>query len=210
MKRKMIRGFILVISVLFISACSNSAEDEEVGETPDGAEENTATSEENEDKEENDNNDGNDSMYGDLDLPEDQLGLSIGDTAHYKYGYQDIIREFEITLNSVEITDTAGDQPSEEGNYVLANVTLKNLSEVPVVAEDGLSLYLDNENVGGLPWFYIDGVAEKWPGEIQPNESQTGVLLYDSPVGTSYSLISGDSSPNANTISFEFTEDEAE
>ncbi|UOQ49796.1 DUF4352 domain-containing protein [Gracilibacillus caseinilyticus] len=206
MKNKIILVSALFISILFISACSNSAEDEEVSETTD-PEETTTASSEIEDKEANDNSE---SLFGDLDLPEDQLGLSIGDTAHYKYGYQDIIREFEITLNSVEISDTAGDQPSEEGNYVIVNVTLKNLSEVPVIAEDGLSLSLENENVGGLPWFYIEGVAEEWPGEIPPNESQTGVLLYDSPTGTSYSLISGDSSANANTISFEFTEDEAE
>jgi hypothetical protein len=207
LKKKIILALTLFISILFISACSNSAEDEEVSETLD-AEETTTTSLENEDKEENDNSD---SLFGDLDLPENQIGLSIGDTAHYKYGYQDISREFEITLNSVEIADTVGDEPSQEGSYVIVNVTLKNLSEVPVVAEDGLGgLGLGNENAGSFGWFYLEGVAEEWPGEIQPNESQTGVLLYDIATGNSYSLTSGESSANANTISFEFTEDEAE
>ncbi|WP_077623112.1 DUF4352 domain-containing protein [Sediminibacillus massiliensis] len=206
MKKRILLVSTLFISILFISACGNSAEDEEVSDTSDAAE-TTTTSEGNEDKEENDSND---SLFGDLDLPEDQLGLSIGDTAHYKYGYQDIIREFEITLNSVEITDTAGDEPSQEGNYVIADVTVKNLSEEPVIADDGLGISLKNEHVGSTPWFYIEGVAEEWPGEIQPDKSQTGVLLYDVPVGNSYSLISGESHANANTISFEFTKEEAE
>lgn len=85
------------------------------------------------------------------------------------------------------------------------------LDDYPVKAEDGLGgLALDNENASDFLWFYLEGVAKEWPGEIQPNESQTGVLLYDMPAGNSYSLISGESSSNANTISFEFTEDEAE
>ncbi|WP_194287388.1 DUF4352 domain-containing protein [Gracilibacillus oryzae] len=206
MKKRIMITLTLLISILAISACSNSAQNEEVSETPDTEETMTESSGDAEEEQK----DVDESFYGDLDLPENQLGLSIGDTAHWKYGYQDIIREFEITLNSVEITETAGDEPSQEGNYVIANVTLKNLSEVPVVAEDGLGLSLDNENASGFPWFYIDGVAEEWPGEIQPNESQTGVLLYDVPAGNSYSLVSGESSANANTISFEFTADEAE
>lgn len=207
MKKNIVLVITLFISILFISACGNSAENEEVSKNPD-AEETTATSSDNKNKE---GNEDNDSFFGDLDLPEDQIGLAIGDTAHYKYGYQDISREFEITLNSVEIADTVGDEPSQEGSYVIVNVTLKNLSEVPVISEDGLGgLGLENENAGSFSWFYIEGVAEEWPGEIQPNESQTGILLYDLPTGNSYSLISGQSSANANTISFEFTGDEAE
>ncbi|WP_067729827.1 DUF4352 domain-containing protein [Oceanobacillus damuensis] len=206
MKKKIIFVLTLLISILFISACSNSAEDEKASETPD-AEETTSPSLENEDKAGNDNNDN--SMVN-FDLPEDQMGLSMGDTAHYMYGYQDDSREFEITLNSVEIADTLGGEPSQEGTYVLVDVTLKNLSDVPVKAEEGLGIGLGNENAGSFPWFYLEGVAEEWPGEIQPNESQTGVLLYDLPAGNSYELIGGEHHSNANTISFEFTADEAE
>ncbi|WP_337019409.1 DUF4352 domain-containing protein [Oceanobacillus massiliensis] len=142
-------------------------------------------------------------------LPENQLGLSIGDTAHLKNDY----REYEITLNSVEITEKAGEEPSLEGNYVIVDVTLTNLSDEAAYAADAFSTtFLSTEAEGyAVPWFYVDGVAEEWTEEIAPGGSQTGVLLYDMEVSDSYVLHAGRGYEGlSNQISFEFSTNEVE
>ncbi|NAP01777.1 DUF4352 domain-containing protein, partial [Halomonas sp. MG34] len=108
---------------------------------------------------------------------EDQLGLKIGDTATVENNFT----EFEVTLDAIEVAEEAGETPSEQGNYVILDLTVKNLSNEPLTGVDAFSSTSleTKENSSGFTWFYIDGVVEAWNSEIAPGEAQSGSLLFD-------------------------------
>ncbi|MDO6448215.1 DUF4352 domain-containing protein [Oceanobacillus profundus] len=218
MKKLFMGLFSIALLSSLLVACNNDEQDEEVEDTPVTEEETSETPEdeatENEDEdtsegeENNQEDDSNESASeNNGEYPENQEGLGIGDTGHIGSNFG----EFEITLNSVEIKDEVANDPSREGNYVLVDVTVKNLTNEPIPGADALGntfLSTDRESTG-FGWFNMDGVAEEWP-EIAPGESHTGVLLYDLPVNDLYVLNTGRNfSGLSNVVAFEFTQDEA-
>jgi len=210
----------LTLISIFLVACNNEEQGEEVDDTPVTEEETSESPEEdateNEDEEDTSDDEQNNqdeettesSSENSGEYPEDQEGLGIGDTGHFGANFG----EFEFTLNSVEIKEEVADDPSREGNYVLVDVTVKNLTDEPISGADALgnTFLSTNRESTGFGWFNMDGVAEEWP-EIAPGESHTGVLLYDLPVSDLYVLNTGRNfSDLSNVVTFEFTPEEAE
>ncbi|MBP2077505.1 DUF4352 domain-containing protein [Oceanobacillus polygoni] len=218
MKRLCMALFSIALLTSLLVACNNEEQGEEVDPvteegTSESPEEDATENEDEEDNSEGEQNTQEDettesSSENSGEFPEDQEGLGIGDTGHIGNNFA----EYEITLNSVEIQEEVAGEPTREGNYVLVDVTVKNLTNEPLSGTDALGntfLSTDRESTG-FAWFYIDGVAEEWP-EIAPGESHTGVLLYDLPVNDLYVLNTGRNfSDLSNEVAFEFTQEEAE
>ncbi|RDW21721.1 DUF4352 domain-containing protein [Oceanobacillus chungangensis] len=212
MKRTWIKFIILaLISSTLLVACSGKEDNSEVVSGGNSITEKDNSNDElaeevSFDKDRETNTVSSTSTIGDL--PDDQLGLAIGDTAIVKSNFS----EHEITLNSVEIKEQVDDTASELGNFVIVNLTVLNTGDEAVAAADIFSStdLSSIDNSSGFPWYYIEGVAEEWPVDINPGESQTGVLLFDMEVSDQYILTDGEFLEGlTNKISFEFTREEA-
>ncbi|GAQ19907.1 telomeric repeat-binding factor 2 [Oceanobacillus picturae] len=169
---------IVLLLGFFLTAC-NEGEQQNITENDDVSE-GTSESEIGSDDQENGSDDGTtgETKNGEEGISaEDQLGLKIGDTAKVENNFT----EFEVTLDAVEVTEKAGETPSEQGNYVILDLTVKNLSNEPLTGVDAFSSTSleTKENSSGFTWFYIDGVVEAWNSEIAPGEAQSGSLLFD-------------------------------
>jgi hypothetical protein len=220
MKHILIKFSFLVILSILLVACSDKEDSEAVESDTAITEEDNSSEEtgdelteeesETEDKTETEDAANTDSPSANSgNLPENQLGLGIGDTATVKNNYS----EHEITLNSVEIKEQAGETTSELGNFVIVDLTVLNTGEEAVTADSVFSStnLASVDNSSGFPWYYLEGVAEEWPSEIEPGESQTGVLLFDVEVSDQYILnIAEFLDGLSNQVSFEFTSEEAE
>ncbi|MFD2630919.1 DUF4352 domain-containing protein [Oceanobacillus kapialis] len=222
MKRIILNSCVLILFAVMFVACSNEDNNEEDSTSSQGENQESTTEGTNNSKpantdeaESSQGEDASDNTEEEADTSgeaieeaEDQLELGIGDTGK-------IVNNFsthEITLNSVEITEEAGGEPTQEGNYVIVNLTIKNLGDDVLNPEDALSSteLATEPGAGGLPWFYIDGVAEEWPAEIAPGESVNGVLLFDIEQSDEYALQTAfDLDSLSNQVSFVFNADEA-
>ncbi|OZU89884.1 hypothetical protein CIL03_01725 [Virgibacillus indicus] len=218
MKRLLFNLFIVMLLAGILAACSDDQDNtDEENNQEEQTEEETNTDEEQEsesdegnasDSEEDSSEESGDTGSAPDEKAEDQLKLSIGDTGTITNNFS----KHEITLNSVEIKEEAGGEPSQQGNYVIVDLTVKNLGEDALSADDALgSTELATEHGdSGMPWFFIEGVAEEWPGQIESGESQSGVLLFDIQKSDSYALQTAvDLDSLSNQISFIFSADEA-
>lgn len=215
MKRLML-SIILVLTLGFLLvACNNEGEQQDANsndeesqyneDKSEGINENETDSEQQE--EEEDTGDSTTEEDGELSA-EDQLGLKIGDTAVVENNFT----KFEMTLDGVELTEEAGETPSEQGNYVIVDLTVTNLSDEPLTGGDAFSSTRleTKENTSGFTWFYIDGVVEAWDSEIAPGDTQSGQLLYDVEKSEEYTLTLGKNLEGlTNQVTYTFTTDEA-
>lgn len=226
MKRLLFHLCLLLFLAVMLVACSdeeNSADEsttneeekqdsdnEETNDSGSNVDEETATDEASDGEDSSNASETNDDTSEESGKEaEDQLKLNIGDTGKIANNFS----THEITLNSVEITDEAGGEPTQEGNYVIVNLTVKNLGEDVLNPEDALSSteLATEHGSGGLPWFYIEGAAEEWPAEIEPGQSETGVLLFDIQQSDEYALQTAfDLDSLSNQVSFVFKAEEAE
>ncbi|MCG3420740.1 DUF4352 domain-containing protein [Oceanobacillus jordanicus] len=202
--------FSIVLSLgLFLTAC-NEEEQKNTTENDDVSE-GTSESESGSDEQEDGSDDGTtgETENGEEGISvEDQLGLKIGDTATVENNFT----EFEMTLDGVELTEEAGETPSEQGNYVIVDLTITNSSDEPLTGGDAFSSTRleTKENKSGFTWFYIDGVVEAWDSEIAPNDTQSGKLLYDVEKSEEYTLTLGKNLEGlTNQVTYTFTPEES-
>ncbi|MFD1171473.1 DUF4352 domain-containing protein [Oceanobacillus picturae] len=200
---------IVLLLGLLLTAC-NEEEQQNITENDDVSE-GTSESEIGSDEQEDGSDDGTtgETKNGEEGISaEDQLGLKIGDTATVENNYT----EFEVTLDAIEVTEEAGETPSEQGNYVILDLTVKNLSDEPLKGVDafGSTSLETKENSSGFTWFYIDGVVEAWDSEIAPGDTQSGSLLFDVAKSEEYILTMGQNLEGlSNYVTFEFSPEEA-
>ncbi|QGS68920.1 hypothetical protein CV093_12325 [Oceanobacillus sp. 143] len=146
MRQILIKISVLVILSILLVACNNKEDNEaEQSDTPVTEEESSSKETENElPEEESGEEEGSDtedeaetdpSSANTDDLPDDQLGLGIGDTATIKNNFS----EHEITLNSVEIKEQAGESTSELGNFVIVDLTVLNTGDEAITADSVLA-----------------------------------------------------------------------
>lgn len=217
MKRLTLSISTLFLLSLLLVACNSDEEQQEAGNENEEVTESEDVSEETGEEESNESNQEDEttesdageanSDNGDIST-EDQLDLNIGDTARVENNFT----EFEVTLDAIEVTEEAGDTPSEQGNYVIVDLTVNNLSDDPLTGEDafGSTSLETKENSSGFTWFYIDGVVEAWDSEIAPGETQSGSLLFDVAKSEEYMLTMGQNLEGlSNYVTYTFTPDEA-
>ncbi|HEY4601379.1 MAG TPA: DUF4352 domain-containing protein [Cerasibacillus sp.] len=168
MKRILI---ILITGLLLIlTACGNNNTTENT--TADNKKENENTTEEN-----NDNN----KEESDGEIPVYQ----IGETAVIKNDKFDL--EYEVTVNSFEITKEVDGVPLEEllegaydeSGFLVAEVTYKNISdEAYVPNERFLAYFTYGDGGGGELTEYDDMFFNELEKELAPGEEITGKLVY--------------------------------
>ncbi|MEY8749545.1 DUF4352 domain-containing protein [Alkalicoccobacillus gibsonii] len=130
---------------------------------------------ENDDEEES----GNEPNLGDGET-EDQTDLSIGDTAKI----ETTISEYEVTLDAVEFMDELEGEAvqSQFDTLVLADVTIKNLSEESIDISDSMGIFEITTSIesSGYPDVaaHFSGV-DKFSGKLNPNEEASGQMLFE-------------------------------
>ncbi|MGP4064994.1 DUF4352 domain-containing protein [Oceanobacillus sp. M65] len=217
MKRLML-SIILVLALGFLLvACNDEGEQQDANsnneESLDNEDKSEGTNENETDSEQQEEDNGDSTNAEDNSneeeiSAEDQLGLEIGDTAVIENNFT----EFEMTLDAVELTQEAGETPSEQGNYVIVDLTVTNLSDEPLTGGDAFSSTRleTKENTSGFTWFYIEGVVEAWDSEIAPGDTQSGKLLYDVEQSEEYTLTIGKNLEGlTNQVTYTFTPEEA-
>ncbi|HEY4602317.1 MAG TPA: DUF4352 domain-containing protein [Cerasibacillus sp.] len=210
------RILIILITGLLLSVTACGGNDGGKNKTADNKKENENTTEENGDEvtegnkqnAEQDNEDVNDNESGDSEWGEDQLDLGIGDTGIVNNNFT----SYEVTVNSVEFSEKLGEEYPQGDKFALIELTLKNLGEDSYTAEDilGSVTLADEPGSSGMSWFYVEGVAEEWPGEMGTNESQTGYILFDIYNSDQYFLQFGTFlDAVSNKVHFLFTDEDA-
>lgn len=89
----------------------------------------------------------------------------------------------EVTLTSVTFQDTFEDESPELDLFVLANVTVTNMSEHSQSVNDIVSAFEVTPDLEGSGYSEIskhyEGI-DTWEGELEPNQTAEGQLLYQS------------------------------
>lgn len=144
----------------------------------------------------------------DGDWGEDELDLSIGDTATLSTNFA----MTEITLDSVEKVKS---DDADDGEYTVLHMTVKNIGDEAAEFEDifeatELSDDIDDDGVeGGYIW--EDETIDKSPGEVGVGKEVSGELIYDIEDVESYKLfINFGLSSTSNKVSYQFDKDEIE
>ena len=108
---------------------------------------------------------------------EDQLDLEIGDTAVV----ESTIGMYEITLNSVEVTDEIEGQMSELDEFMIVHYTIRNIGEDDINAEETIgNLELTDfiEGGGMTDISMIFDEMETFSGELAPGEDMSAEAAY--------------------------------
>ncbi|MEK4563624.1 DUF4352 domain-containing protein [Alkalihalobacillus sp. FSL R5-0424] len=144
---------------------------------------------------------------------EDQVDLSIGDTAIV----ETTISKYEVTLDAVEFMDELEGEAvqSQFDTLVLADVTIKNLSDESIDISDSMGIFEITTSIEGSGYSdvaaHFSGV-DKFSGELNPNEKASGQMLFEEINGEHHYLrvTPGLTASNAvkNEATWVFTEDE--
>ena len=113
------------------------------------------------------------------DTSKELLDLSIGESAVI----ETTIGTAEVTLTGVTIQDTFEDESPELDLFVLANITVTNMSEHPQSVNDIVSAFEVTPNLEGSGYSEISKhyeMIDTWEGELEPNQTAEGQLLYQS------------------------------
>ncbi|WP_440895624.1 DUF4352 domain-containing protein [Amphibacillus sp. Q70] len=161
--KKMLQLLFVCVSVLLISVgCSNDSVEDDI---EDNSELPTEESTDNEDD-----------LTSESPSSEDLLGL--GDTGILETE----IGNFEVTPTAFRFEEEVGEDDEIPNNeiFIIVNLTIKNIDDEPIVSED--LIYSSNlENVEGAGVgadLYFDEI-NNFEGEIAPDETMTGELLFD-------------------------------
>ncbi|MDY7045176.1 DUF4352 domain-containing protein [Virgibacillus sp. M23] len=178
-ENKLISICILIIISLFLASCSNDETTEQTNQTTDteqqNDQDNTNTSEE------VDSDEGNQVENKDEHI-ENQSGLQIGDagtvvSSEERYTY-------EATLNEIHFRDIDEIKLFNE-TFAVVNVTIKNIDDQPLKAEDIFSPSLGeigtNQYEGPVDNQFLQETSgiEIIEGEIAPGDSVTGDFVFD-------------------------------
>ncbi|MBB5147460.1 hypothetical protein HNQ35_002689 [Cerasibacillus quisquiliarum] len=199
--KRLLKLILFILLAIGLVACSDKEETSDVTKGDEVTEPTKQNAEQ--DKEEVNDNESGDSEWG-----EDQLDLKIGDTGTVNTNFA----TYQITMNSVEFMDKIGEEHPQADRFVLIKLTIKNIGNESLNAEDALAdaMLATEPGSSGTSWFYKDGIAEEWPGEIEPNESQTGAILFDVSNSDEYVLQFGTFFESvSNEVRFLFTDEDA-
>ncbi|WP_099158594.1 DUF4352 domain-containing protein [Virgibacillus ndiopensis] len=196
------KQFSILIVFIIVSISLIACSDDE-GDTTDQS--NTPSNEQEEATETNSSEKSNDTegKWG-----KDYLELGIGDTGIVHNNHS----KFEVTLNSVEITEKKGDHTSETGVFVIPNITVKNIGDDTIIGDDILSSTALTYEPGtsGYTVVYLDGIFNGWPAEIKPQESKSVDVVFDEIKNDVYALQFGHALESvSNEVRFTFNRDEA-
>lgn len=138
---------------------------------------------------------------------DDELDLSMGDTATKHNNFS----KLEITLDSAEMVDDADYEDSYYGQYVVVHLTIKNIGDEPVVPEEGLGstdLAVDGAS-GGEMWDFYDDLSEDMSEEVEVDEEVSVPLVFDVKDTEEYELQMGFNLESvSNKVSYKFNKDE--
>ncbi len=171
-----------------LAACGDNSDDEVTDiDTPEDNEEDfqveedetDGVQEESEDEEEKETETGsNDSDSVVSSSFEDQEDLRIGDTAQISSN----LGEYEITINSLEKKDEVDGEASMFDYFILAEVTIKNISAEEIKVENPvgiLELNHDIEGSGSGDYSEHFDSVEEMQGSLAPDEEITGEVLFE-------------------------------
>ncbi|QQK77647.1 DUF4352 domain-containing protein [Salicibibacter cibarius] len=191
----------MFLSVALLVACGDGEEETTSEDTPDTdddtseAEDVEATEEEEESEEDESGNDASG------DFEEDQH-LTLGETGVY----DTTIGTYEITLDSVSTEDEVEGEPPVNEVFIIAEVTIENISDEAVDAVDLAMADMMNDGETHEMAYWDYGFEGE---EIEPGESLTGELIYDEMESSYYELVYGFASDTvANEVRWRFEEDE--
>ena len=197
MKKYIRVSFILLAFSFFLIACSDN--DDAAGGNEEDVEdtETSGTDDETEDSEEEEESD-SDSEWG-----PDEMGLKMGETGTLHSNFS----KTEITLDSAEMES---DDEADEGQYLIVNMTVKNIGEEAVdpsdLFEDAVLL---PENIGTQDMAKYDDFVEAWPDEIEVDEEASGPIFYDVADDDAYEVaMNRFFDTQSNKISFKFDQSE--
>lgn len=191
-KHIMIIG-LLLLSVFVLNACNS---------------EGTNNSERNKHKDNQKNNAESE------ELPEDEMGLGISDTALHVSE----LGKAEITLNSAEvINEEELDQDKQFAPLMSIHLSVKNVGDESFNPEEVLSsgLLRGPEGGYGRKWMYYE-VSEEWEDILEQGEETSRIIVFGYGGKNEYELIFGDERSGSNhvssgnKISFNFNKSEIE
>ena len=161
---------------------------------------------------ENNNEESTDSNASDVEIPESQTGLRIGETAIV----QSTLGLYELTLNSAELIGTELD--GEEAlidELIVLNFTYKNIGDKPFKGEDEMINFGIATEQGGYQntnaAASFDSI-EFFEGVIEPGETREAEFIADTEVADEYYFETGSGALAAGTyneVSWTFTDEEA-
>ncbi|MFD1019677.1 DUF4352 domain-containing protein [Thalassobacillus hwangdonensis] len=158
----------MLILVIGLVGCSSSDSGDSSNDEPDAAENETENKEE----------------TSDTSASNEELG--IGDTVS---SGETTIGTYDITLDSAEITDEVEGETASKGTFVITNLTIENTGEEALNMDDVLStLSLFNSERSGDVLNVLVGDMEAQEGEVEPGDSATGELYYDTEKADRYGL----------------------
>ena len=172
-----------MIALGLLAACNDSNEDTEENdiqnnetETASEANNEESNEESNEEEEESNNTESEDDT--DLEITmEDQEGLGIGDTGTF----ETVLGDFELTLNSAQLVGEELDGIiSELDNLILLELTVKNIDDKALIAEEIMQNMEVTEDLEGSGWsnyaIHFESV-EAFEGDINPGEEMTAEFI---------------------------------
>lgn len=206
MKKILITLLTGVLSFSVLVACGN----DEVETTPEDPV--TEEVDDTEEVAENNNEESTDSNASDVEIPESQTGLRIGETAIV----QSTLGLYELTLNSAELIGTELD--GEEAlidELIVLNFTYKNIGDKPFKGEDEMINFGIATEQGGYQntnaAASFDSI-EFFEGVIEPGETREAEFIADTEVADEYYFETGSGALAAGTyneVSWTFTDEEA-
>ncbi|UOQ45040.1 DUF4352 domain-containing protein [Halobacillus salinarum] len=111
--------------------------------------------------------------------------LGMGDTVDLDTN----VGSFKVTLTGAEMKDKVQGEPTQQGTYVITKLKIENTGDEPLKVEDpisSMSLYNDTKE-SDVAWLLL-GDQKEWKGELQPGESSSGELTFDTEKTQNYEL----------------------
>jgi len=180
MKKSFIFSILTLALLLIVGACgdNNIPKDEKPANDGDTTNQQTENEENNGTKQDtSDSDDDLSSLLDAIEEADDQLNLSLGETG----SFVTTLGTYDMTVTSAEIKGYEFDgNESELDTWVLLDVTIKNTSEEPLVAEDlmeSMELTEDEEGSGYMDASGAFDSVQEFQGEIAPGQEQSAQFI---------------------------------
>ncbi|MEK3887596.1 DUF4352 domain-containing protein [Bacillus sp. FSL K6-3431] len=222
MKRILIMLGTLLLSITIFAACSSNSNEKEndepikenntgegTGEANQSKDVDEQTKDENETSGDKENNEEkSNTSSGDF---KDQTDLKIGDSGQA----ESTLGKHEITIHSVKMLDEIDGEAAMFDHFFVAEITLKNIGDKPIDAEDtiaSLEITEDLEGSGSGDDSSFFNSIEALTGTIEPGQSIKGEAVFDGREANTYyirtvsGLIASGAVKNKTTWIFEKSE----
>ena len=179
---KLTKLLLMILLALILAACSDETQtdpSEEPEETNNGENlpDNNGTENDPEDEPDSSEDEPNSSGTP-TDLPENQLDLTLGDTAEIKTE----LDHYNVTLDAARIEEEINQQRSQLEQFVVLDVTVENIGKEPLKLEDVVfNIQVSDLDAGGGNGDIAPLLGEpEFAGELGPGEKQQGTLIFES------------------------------